>query len=772
MIKKILRISDFRLFQAWNSEPGTAEFQRVNLIYGVNGSGKSTLGVLLAQAGDDKSWQSGLRLTVVDDAGDVVTVSAPNHALWKNIRVFNKDYVSRNLRFDADGQSTTQPLLILGEVNIDKSKLMSTAEARLAEIQEELPKQQALKQRASRAAEALATSTATLLVEELSHLGGRYAARSYNARQVKAILSGPVGTPSENVAQDLQVVRAGGLAELSVPKPERYDVTELEALTADVLGKKALSAPLAELVDDAARAAWVEKGLDLHEGATVCSFCGGPISTDRLQELEKHFDESLKALQSEIVALVGRIERAAQDVDSGLASLPAAKDLAASLRDDWKEEADRLKESATAVHQRLAALRKALDEKQSRLFTAQALPAALPGESLLSFEDAIAFLQRHNKLCSEQAQVRMEAAKGIEINRIEGRREEYEALLEEAEDAGLLADKLTEERQELEGDLRRHSQQELDASPLAESLNSDLARLLGRNDLSFHLTDEGYSIQRAGQPALYLSEGEKTAISLLYFLKSLDAHDCDRENTIVVIDDPVSSLDSNVVAGVSAHLWARLVGRSKCRQMFLLTHSFELFRSWSNLLDRLPQPTRDAEDITETTQELRVRVVRNDDGSLGRTPYLVPWPASKAERARIRSEYHYLFWRAAKTLEDCQTDPTPEKELDAAAVLPNVCRRMLEGFLSFKFPEKVGDFRAMVEAAIGPMDNSVTRTRIVTYLHQYSHNEEGDISRPVARPESISILASVFDLIRTVDPEHYDKMCNSLRVNPQLLTLT
>jgi wobble nucleotide-excising tRNase len=120
-------------------------------------------------------------------------------------------------------------------------------------------------------------------------------------------------------------------------------------------------------------------------------------------------------------------------------------------------------------------------------------------------------------------------------------------------------------------------------------------------------------------------------------------------------------------------------------------------------------------------------------------------------------------------LQHCQADPTPERELDAAAVLPNVRRRMLEAFLSFKYPDKIGDVRALDEAAIGALDESVTRTRLVTFLHQYSHSEEGDISRPLARPESVSMLGPVFELIRQVDSDRYAKMCQALQMEPQLL---
>ena len=65
-------------------------------------------------------------------------------------------------------------------------------------------------------------------------------------------------------------------------------------------------------------------------------------------------------------------------------------------------------------------------------------------------------------------------------------------------------------------------------------------------------------------------------------------------------------------------------------------------------------------------------------------------------------------------------------------------------------------------AAIEPMDHGVTRTLIVTYLHQYSHNEDGDTGKVIARPESVGVLDAVFDLIEFIDKDHYDKMFKAL----------
>jgi wobble nucleotide-excising tRNase len=770
MLKKILRINDFRVFKGWAGAPEAVDFGTVNIIYGVNGSGKSTLASLLAAAPRDDGWKTGLRVTVLDDHGNAATVSTPDHQVWQSIRVFNKEYVADNLRFDAGGDSGTRPLLILGKKHIDREDRVNAASGRLAQIADDLPATKAKRSKAVKARDGLATRTATQLVEELQGVGSRYAARSYDARKVKQGLAAHTDTSATyDVAVELEVARSSSLPAVALPARLSFDAAVSQGAVRDLLAQKATAQPIEVLRADHAKADWVQTGLTLHQSGDRCAFCAGVLTPERQVELERHFDESLRALQGDMRTVLGQLDRAGEALDEVARALPAAEGLHADIKEEWRAERSAVDAAIDELRLRLQSLRQLVEDKAPHLFTALDMPAELPGRGGVDLSQLAALLERHNKLSGDADGRRLEAARRVETQRIEAIREEYAELTEVIEDAAVLIGSLEAEQGALRSELRALAQDDMDAVPLANSLNEDLARLLGREDLSFSLSDEGYSIRRAGQPALYLSEGEKTAISLLYFLKSLDAHDCDRANAIVIIDDPVSSLDSNVVAGVSAHLWARLVGRGKCRQLFLLTHSFELFRGWGNQLDRLKPPVRAKENITDTMQELRVRMLKNLDGTVARQPFLHPWPSNFKDRNRIRSEYHYLFWRAASTLEACQNVPTLEAELDAAAILPNVCRRMLEGFLSFKYPGKIGDFRELVEEAIGDLDNSVTRTRLVAFLHQYSHNEEGDISKPISRPESVSILGAVFELIRYVDRDHYEKMCGALQVEPQLV---
>lgn len=80
------------------------------------------------------------------------------------------------------------------------------------------------------------------------------------------------------------------------------------------------------------------------------------------------------------------------------------------------------------------------------------------------------------------------------------------------------------------------------------------------------------NIQSKYQLSDILSEGEQKSIALSEFLAELEI---DRNNGPVIFDDPVTSLDHNIIDGVAR----RLVDLSMERQVVIFTHSILLFNS-------------------------------------------------------------------------------------------------------------------------------------------------------------------------------------------------
>src|SRR5699024_6156590 len=112
----------------------------------------------------------------------------------------------------------------------------------------------------------------------------------------------------------------------------------------------------------------------------------------------------------------------------------------------------------------------------------------------------------------------------------------------------------------------------------AQVLTVEVARLLGRNELEFEAVNGRYRVLRHGKPAVGLSTGERSVIMLIHFMESVARFK--RGKPIGIIDDPVSSMDSNVFMGISTYLWSVVVSKYHIDQIILMTHNFELFRQW------------------------------------------------------------------------------------------------------------------------------------------------------------------------------------------------
>ena len=79
----------------------------------------------------------------------------------------------------------------------------------------------------------------------------------------------------------------------------------------------------------------------------------------------------------------------------------------------------------------------------------------------------------------------------------------------------------------------------------AEQINSDIKTIFGREELRFENESNGYFIYRREEKAEHLSRGEENAIALIYFFNTLLDFKIDKDKTIVILDDPISSFDSN-----------------------------------------------------------------------------------------------------------------------------------------------------------------------------------------------------------------------------------
>ncbi|MRR49669.1 MAG: hypothetical protein EG825_01945 [Rhodocyclaceae bacterium] len=768
-VTRIQRIRNHRIFRDFSWPKDLADFGRFNLIYGWNGSGKTTLSDLFRNLSAKQPIADGEYEFQIDQR--MVKSTSIESASVPPIRVFNRNSIDASV-FETVGKHLS-PIYFLGENSVEKQKQVEALKGDLAKAEAARIETRSKHQAAQSDFESFCTDQARIIRELLTAPGSSY--NNYDKRNFKDAASGLKKETYESLLLDEQQKERLREAKDGKPKPKIQavqadypDLAELTGETQRLLGQSVVSRVLDELAGDPAVASWVATGLTLHTGehaSETCRFCGKAVEKERIKSLEEHFNDDFKRFQAELSNLVSRIELAKGEVES--MHFPESSLLYDHLIKDYEEAAATFALHRNSVEQYLDALMKAVAAKKESPFKSVALlpffgggsaedgePVGILGtifsvvvagvgvlgamqgrESLNKIEAAI---ETHNNLTDNFYNEISRARKGLENNYVGEAFEEYlrkrngiEAC-RSAEDTAVNAEK--ELRDKIAGLLREIRQHH---RPAAE-LTQELGAYLNRNELAFVAHDNGYSITRSGQPATHLSEGERTSIAFLYFLKSLQDTNFDLSSGIVVIDDPVSSLDENALYSAFGFMRDRT---KDAGQLFVLTHNFAFFRMVRNWFHNLPKQQR------KTAQ---FYMLSSSDAAGQRAAALHPLDPLLRE---YESEYHYLF----KSVFDEANSQAGNGELAASYSMPNVARRVLEAFLAFRVPGKARElYQQFEQIEFEP----AKKARILRFVHTHSHFKE------VAEPEhDLSVLAEtrpvlqdVLALIEKSDPEHYRHM--------------
>jgi wobble nucleotide-excising tRNase len=770
-ITRLTRIDSFRAFQRWSDDGVSDAFKRVNVIYGTNGSGKSTLAHLFRAAADG-TLDDGVKVEFAATSGTrTIQITEESSEFWSCVRVFNEKYVTENLRFDDVNGPSPDSLLTLGQTNVANEAELETKKARREAARAELDQANSDLQTKQRQLENRLTAVAGQVVADLSASGlGRYRATNvYNKGHVRTHLEGgalPEGAAPEQAGDDLKLALAPRPETLTLPVQGAMGGSDLLARVTELLGRSVSSVVLDELRDEPRRAQWVQDGIHLHADRDSCLFCGSVLTEERRASLDAHFDDALTRLQRDIDQAVKELERSMQEAEGFHALASVLRSTYDDLQTEGNEAIAAYDAAKKAYVGRAQNFIDMLLEKRRNPFTTSTVvgevafdpPAGAP---------VVRPFKEHNDRSAQHSQLVDDAAKRVELAKVGAFANEY-AELNQALEAGREAVKTLEaEISELTNRIITLENVETDPLPKADELTRHVSRLLGRTDLEFRMDEATtrYRIERNGAPATHLSEGERTAIALLHFLIGVRQDSIAGDPPVIVIDDPVSSLDDSILFGVSSYLWAELVTKQYVSQLFLLTHKFELFRQWVIQIENGQRFINGG----ATIQEIRMRYETERGGTLRRVPRIATWTTDEKLSRRLRSLYHFLFARVATSLIESKEDLGLAERMELLSLVPNAARKMLEAFLSFRYPQCIGSFHDGLRAAMADLPDDAVRNRVERYLHAYSHNEEGDISAAVDPAEVGPVVQSLFELVRAVDEKHFDSMCVALEIDSEAL---
>jgi len=774
-IRRIKKIGDYRLFKNWTDGGLPNEFQRVNLVYGTNGSGKSTLASLIREAAIGATFTPAAQLELeVETGGSRLAVTETDATFWPRVHVFNADYIRENLRFDDASGPRPDSLLTLGKPNVDAEKDLEEAQARVVLMAPTLQPAKTAADAADSQLQRRLSAVASDVVDDLrqSPVAAYRATNSYTKANVRALLEGDHSAfdgASASISEDRATAtsRAMDVVKLS-PRGTLADAGTVARVGA-LLNRDITVTVIEELRGHEERAAWVQEGISLHDHLDACLFCGQPLTEHRRVELAAHFSDAVTALQIDIDALIVTLDSSITNSNAYQDQTPRDVELYPDLSDGLREARLAYNEKHDGYVQSVGQLVAALRSKRNNPFDAPVLDPApsLEVPDVSGFETVLAQHKARSESHSDEA---TKAARRVELARVSEFLGEYTTLKRDAADKKIAHDGIVAELRILSARIVALQNVSADPVPKADELTRSVERLLGRSELKFATSSDGkhYVIERGNAPATHLSEGERTAVALLHFLASIQDDVVPGDGPVVLIDDPVSSMDDSILFGASSYLWTQLVVKTFASQVFLLTHNFELFRQWLVQLESAGSRVADG----FTIHELRMRYSTEASGSVKRLPQFDPWTSDRKQSQRLRSLYHFLFARVARAVIEATPEIGLAERMDLLALAPNAARKMMESFLSFRFPDKIGNFHGGMEAALAIVQDPATRNQVERYLHAYSHNEEGNISAVVDPSEATVVLRSLFGMMRAVDEDHITAMCKALSIDEaQLLQL-
>ncbi|UCS92496.1 AAA family ATPase [Echinicola marina] len=742
MIQQITKINGFGILDNLQAGQKIEPFNKYNLIYGWNGSGKTTLSRLL-RCMEIKTMHAefdSAEFTINLTEGKIESKKI-DHTL--DIRVFNQDFVSDNLNlFDAK----TKPIIFISKEKVDEKKELDGKKSELKSKQGDIEKIDkefvGLKRKIEDFHKAAGKSIKDFF------LGTVYANVTYNKNTSEKIWNDlkregrklqdyelSEADLSQEKNYTLLNSKKDEISETQIPtKIEVEKLTQVQKEVNKLLTTNITSRVIERLKDNPEIGKWVEDGLVLYNKyeSSNCEFCGQALPKSRIEDLEKHFSKEYTDLKDQITQMVEKLEKGIRLEITDQSYL-----LYESLKAKYILIMGETNKSLLDANGILRNWIDSLSAKKSdpfRTFDEE-------NSDLLEFSkfnntlaDLIKVIKEHNEITRSHQQKAENAKKKIEyhfisqraitdgLRDIEEKKETLGGQLgSEKEKSSLLADRISELENSLKSD-----------TLAIEEINNSIHKFLGRNNIVLERQEEGgYQLKRGGIVARNLSEGEKTAISLIYFFSKIQENDAKLADQIIILDDPISSFDSNHLFNASS-LIKKTTEKSK--QLFVLTHNFWFFKQVRDWMHRKNSKEKSVSNVYLIKQG----VIADANKSL----------------VSFHSEYQHVF----KTVLDFQDMDNIDESL--CFTIANSIRRLLEAFTSFKCPDNSG-FNGALQLGEKKGLPPEKKERIYYFVHKYSHLDRIESLDNTVEPlmeEGKNVVHDVLRLIKKVDEDHYKSM--------------
>jgi len=527
---------------------------------------------------------------------------------------------------------------------------------------------------------------------------------------------------------------------IAVQEIESIDTTNIKLLQINsklsqpVVGRKDVD--IAALIDKLQASDWVKDGYQNYYDANdrICPFCQQKTSESLAKSLQAYFDESydqsIKSLSSFLTQYETETKEIVQIVQGILDNNEKWIDT-----DSLRTLIQSLK---TTVSKNILGINKKIKEPSTK-------------ENLDPIDEVIDDITNLIAEANKTIKSHNKTVANIKSERSDLKDQVWKFIVDDALDTTVKSFK--RDKSGLDKAIENISSSIRTAEESLNSINKQLRSLRAEttttqktiddiNEILDSLGFQGFKLDKAPNVDKYkiirpdnpdaqssLSEGEISFVTFLYFyflIKGTQNAADTIDDRVIVFDDPVSSLDNDVLFAVSCLIRKIIrdasIGDCKTRQVIVLTHNVYFYRQVSHCKHK--------EKIS--SNDLSYWVVRkNRTGSR----------IQKYDKSPIKSSYQ-LLWDEYK------------HDSSNAHILPNVMRRILESYFSL-----LGDVPLDSVSDIFEGHNKQICESLLSWVHAGSHNVFDDAYYDIT-DETVLIYKEVFKEIfkKTGHETHYEMM--------------
>lgn len=560
-----------------------SECSKVNFVYGPNGSGKSTISNYFQDITEPKyadcnvEWEFNQPLEVL---------------------VYNRHFKETNFSGDIDG------IFTLGKDVIDDMTAIDALKARKKELSDEVKKKKTLLQQKNEELEKHTQDFQDTIWNVIlkqneadfqeAFAGYRGSKKTFFNQVIKRYKD---GHSSPHSREELLKKASTLFAE----KPEKHDLLKLEykdileelhsVEISDLWAKHIVGnqdVPIAALISHLGNSDWVQNGMKYLGDDCKCPFCQQDTITDALKsQLEQFFNREYETYLQTLSIFQTSYEECSQRMIKLLTDI-LTNDSFFSIS---KVDIGRIKALIDAVQANISANKSEIEKKIKEPSRSVTLNCTDIESILKLISVGNETIQNHNTMVDNFATEKNNLIAEIWTFLLDEQEALISGYLKECKNVdkaitgiSLSIESYKNEIDEKEKQIIEKNKNISSVQPTVDEINR-LLKAYGFNNFKIvpsPTKDNCYQIQRpdGSLASDTLSEGEETFISFLYFLQlTKGATDISRVSTekILIIDDPICSLDSTILYIVSCLVKALISDvkndNSNIKQIFIFTHN-------------------------------------------------------------------------------------------------------------------------------------------------------------------------------------------------------